>query len=62
MHVEIVVLLGDKIIDGQYVIDCRLFLFLQKYTGGVKKGTEINRGEVGDTFEVGEIFINGGYL
>lgn len=49
--------IGKSASDGQYLTDCRLFLFLQRYTGGVKKGAGINRGEVKAAFDVGELYV-----
>ena len=43
--------------DFKHVTDCRLYLFSHRYDQCVKPGAEINRGEVTNTFTVGNLYI-----
>ena len=44
--------------DSKFVSDCRLYLFVQRYGGGVKPGADLKRSTtVGDTVKKGEVYL-----
>ncbi|MCR4604596.1 MAG: hypothetical protein K5639_01195 [Eubacterium sp.] len=47
----------SKMDDFNHSRDCRLFLFSHRYDQGPKPGAEINRGEVKDTFTIGDLYL-----